>query len=427
MLYQYYSPSKDETAEELILRLYKHHPVFLSWSLRAEVAALDGRRDRANQMIELLEEHGYPEIYIDDLRHFVDDHVSSLWSKQAIEDEDKENPWEVVMRDPAIEVSARYYEDKINREHFQALLEAGINPFPQVRLKLFTGVGSLKQRQFPRVDNTPLNDNLNAPADIEVDETILGIDLRTALSPFNVRPFELYGRAGTRQFSGDATHSEPFFNAGISTRPIAPLSFNLSLEMDSIPSAITIVEKTTYEAIIGQAVYDVKDWWKIGGAVQLYQISDNNERDHAAIYTKFEVNEEYGIWVGGRYDHVTSKESRDSYWTPYRLTQIGLTGDVGKRFGAIYAGFDGFFGLGKERIREDSREEYEALRLQAIEQDWIDELGDAPSSEWQEVLILNGQLRYDLDKDRRLFLRSSYIRQPNHYEYHLSGGAQYQF
>ena len=94
--------------------------------------------------------------------------------------------------------------------------------------------------------------------------------------------------------------------------------------------------------------------------------------------------------MGARYDFVDAIEERESYWTPHELTQIGVTGELNKRKGGWLVALDAFVGMGKENVRPGSMEAYQRLRQQAIEQDWLDELGAPPESDWQEVFIIGG-------------------------------------
>ncbi|MDZ4198473.1 MAG: tetratricopeptide repeat protein, partial [Kiritimatiellia bacterium] len=411
LLYQRHEMDRWTGGTNLIQHLYASHPVLLARRLRAEFAALAGKRHEARLSLRQLEEARYPEPLLNPVADYVHRRMARKFATPGADDlDDSRSVFELRPDKPYIGGRGSYFEDNQGRRNWQILGLGGFHITPYISMEGKGGIGNLRQ------DSTE-----DGRAALDIDETVVGASLNVLLPTGGF----ITGEALQRDFSEPADavlarsvegHFRPFYLTDILLR----------YEHDIAPSAQAAVEDIQYDALMGLGIFSLRDWWDLSASGMFYDFSDDNTRDHLMLGTTWLLAERTGLKLGLRYMFTTSDFESDAYWTPYRLQRYFIETSLQGNYLRHYYNARIRFGLGREGTRPERIEQRRELEDRARRLRFDPGPPDEKEG-WEPVfgLMLSTRLRFG--EYWMIHGELSYNRVPNYEELHLLGEIRYSF
>ncbi len=422
LMYQRYAPGVFDSGQDLINHLTMHHPLFLARRMRAEFAALDGRLYRARENLAMLRRAGYPTQPYDRIEAYVYDHLALRFGMARQTEKSDKGMLDLEIEHPFVGGRFDWFRDALDRRNWATAGFAGLYLTPVIHGEVRGGYGAFQQDYTVNLageEETPVLEGRRA----EVTETFVGARLGMRYERGNTRSSPLTLNAGLErhEYRGDAYFDDWAYMLETAFRPALAFDVLLRFDHSVMPSARSLVEdQLAYDQYAYGGTLRVTDGWDIWTRASYFDINDGNERLHAEISTMWELVEDAGVLAGLEYGYVNAKHFKGDYWTPYRLNQWMVAGQLRNNIYRFYYDIALKWGYAREAIRPEDEAAYERLvergRLFRFDP------GDGPESEWVEVFTANASLRMNLGRYLQAYWEGLYTESVNYHEYKTIAG-----
>ena len=436
LLYERYEVERDVTSEELVNHILENHPYYMGLTMRAQMAALEGKVYRAKELVAELQQSGYPEALVAKVDEEIHAHLAGQYATDTKGETVVKGPWQFDLSRPYVGMRGEYFQDNLDSRNWRLLGLGGMNLTPNLALEGRAGFGQMKQ---PMTNSLPPFPAPPAIPEVKLNEKMAGVAPTITLPNGWVVAAEMAGR----NFTGDVptnlngrtvAFDKTFVQYAVEgqAKPILPLDTSVRWEHDVMPAARVVADNTTYNMASANAVYSISDWWNVWAAGQYYAISDGNTRDHLSLSTDWLVWEDYGLHAGLGYAYANATELNTDYWTPYRLNryygELGMRGNYFRMFYNLRLRY----GFGKQSVRPESEQHYQDLLALSQAQHWpqsaIDQLtATKPVEDWQPVVGVSASSTIKLAEHWELEGEVSYNKVPDYNEITVTGGVKYKF
>jgi len=422
LMYQRYAPGLFASGQDVIDHLAMHHPVFMARRMRAEFAALDGRLYRARENLELLRRAGYPQQPYDRIEAYVYDRLALRFGVVRQTEKSDKGMFDLEIEHPFVGGQFDWFRDSLERRNWTTTGFAGLYLTPVIHGEARGGYGEFRQDYTVNLageEETPVLEGRNAT----VTETFVGarVGMRYEREKIKSSPITLNAGLERHEYRGDAYFDDWAYMFETAFRPALAFDVLLRFDHTAMPSARSLVEENlTYDQYSYGGALRLRDWWDVWTRASFFDIDDGNERLHLEISTLWELVEDAGLLAGLEYSYVDAKHSKVDYWTPYRLNQWMLVGQLRSNLYRLYYDVSLKWGYAREDIREEDQAAYDRLveRARLFQFD----AGDGPESEWVEVFSANAALRMNLGRNLHAHWEGLYTESVNYHEYKTIAG-----
>lgn len=426
LMYQRYSPGAFDSGEDLLDHLAMHHPVFLARRMRAELAALDGRLSKSRHCLELLRRDGYPERPYERIEAFVYQHLALKFGLVRQTAKSDKGMFNLEIEHPYGGGQFEWFKDSLERRNWGTAWHAGLYVTPVINAEARAGYGEFEQRYTLNLagpDDTPILQQRRA----DVTEKFIGgrVGMRIESKKPASSPITINTGLERHEYRGDADFDDWAYMVESAFRPVLYYDVLLRVDHDGMPSARSLTEGLTYDQYSYAGALRVRDWWDLWTRASYYDIADGNERLHLDASTMWELSESAGLLAGFEYGYVDAKHPKIDYWTPYRLNQGFLVGQVRNNFYRFYYDVALKFGYAKEDIRLGDQLAYERLVVRA--KLFKFDPGEGPKSEWVQVFSANAALRMNLGRYLQGYWEGLYNESVNYHEFKTIAGLSLMF
>jgi tetratricopeptide (TPR) repeat protein len=425
LLYQRHAPGIADSGQDVVEKLMGSHPVFLARRLRAETAALHGRLYRAMDTLDTLARDGYPPRLQARTEAYVYDRMSGKLGVSANIGKVNRSAFDLTFDNPYIGGRFGYFRDSLDRRNWDTRFMAGVNVTDPLLLEAYGGFGELRQQY------TIMSPNQDPDPDLELDRISLRVDERHVGARFGYRiepeavdrsSIRLGGYITRREFRKDVERDDWAYGGELAWKPWLSLDLTFAYDHDLEPSARALVRRVRYDLFAFNAVLRIRDWWDVIGALWYYDYTDANERAHWVATSMWELSEEAGLLLGLRYAYSHASRRKNDYWTPYKLHQFLAILGLRHNWHEFYYDVKFMSGIGKEGLRKEDEDDYNALVIQAREQQF--DPGRAPERDWEWIIGAEVALRYYFRRHFDAFTTFSYNETPSYDEIRSTTGVR---
>lgn len=428
LLYQRYEVEREIKGDELVQRIFEKHPYYMGLSYRTKIAALEGRVYRAKELLEELQQSGYPEPLFAQVNYYVQSRLAGEFLAEGKVGGVRKGPFHVELSKPYVGVRGEIFRNNLDEQDWRVLGLGGLRVTPNLVMEARAGMGQMRQ---------PMTATNSASSDIKLTEKMAGIYPAFTFA----NGWLLNGEFAMRNLSGDVptnlngrvrAFDQTFFQYAVEGqgKVFAPLDLNLRFEHDVMPSARQAALENTYNLVSANAAYDLTDWWQLQGGGQHFWFSDGNKRDHATFITDWMLWESAGVHAGLGYAYANAVDASRDYWTPYKLNRYFAEAGFRGNYLRIYYNLAVQYGVGKQDIRPETQAAYENLVQRAQRERWPQSAKDqivAPEADWQPAFQVKASSRLQLGGHWDVNAEFSYNRLPDYNEMTLLGGLKYRF
>ena len=416
LLYQRYAPELFDTGEDVVDHVLVHHPVLLARRLRAGLATLGGRLYRARHCLELLRRDGYSTRPYEEVETFIFEHLAQRFGISPQSEKANRSVFDLEISHPYGSLEFTGFKDSLERRNWRTTGAAGLSLSHAVRLEGRGGYGEYRQRYDENVapaDQPPILEERK----VNMRNTFVGgkIGIRHEPKGKAHSPVSVSAGLERHEYRGDAEFEEWIYMADLAVRPMLPIDIQFKFLHEMIPSALSVSEGVSSDMYAYHGLYFLRDWWEIANSFIYYDINDGNDRSHAEISSLWEANEEIGLLFGVAYDYVDARDAQIDYWTPYRLHEWWLVGELRSNISEFYYDIKIKVGLAREDIRPEDEAVYDALveRARLL----VFDPGDGPEPEWVDVFSASAALRKNVGRHWQASCEGLYTEAPNYHEY----------
>ncbi len=422
LMYQRYAPRLFDTGQDLIDHLAMHHPVLLARRMRAEFAALEGRLYRARENLDHLRTAGYPQRPYDRIEAFVYDRLALRFGVARQTEKSDKGMFNLEIEHPYVGGQFDWFRDSLDRRNWTTGGFAGLYLTPVIYGEVRAGYGAFQQDYTVNLageEQTPVLEGRRA----EVTEKYVGArtGIRVERQKTKSAPILLNAGLERHEYRGDADFDDWAYMFEAAFRPAPAFDVLLRFDHTAMPSARSLVEEQlAYDQYAYGGALRLRDWWDVWTRASYFDINDGNERLHLGFSTLWELVEDAGLLAGLEYSYVDARHAKEDYWTPYRLNQWMLVGQLRNNFYRFYYDVSLKWGYAREDIRPEDQAAYDRLveRARLFRFD----PGDAPESEWVEVFSANASLRMKLGRYLHAHWEGLYTESVNYHEYKTIAG-----
>ncbi|MDD5677384.1 MAG: tetratricopeptide repeat protein [Kiritimatiellae bacterium] len=406
MVYQRYEPDRRKSGEDVVRQAFENHPVFLARCLRAEIAALQGKPNLAGQMLEELNQDGYPDDSLEKLSADVRDLMTSEIQKPLVGpmESRREARW-FDLGHPYIGGDFNATRDDIVIDAWHLTGRAGVNINPRLSVEALGGIGNIKQTiktitpsTFQRItvttntdttiathngsntysetttinyDEATVKTNVTFTEDFKADEQMAGLRLNFRVPGGTALIGELRQRSFTAKAQTNWQETITNINGTVVTnigpakftdaseivgalelqmKPLLALDVAARFEHDVMPSAHSMI---TYNSGGLRGAWRIFDWWNLDANGVYTLVSDSNTMLTLLANTEWLLMEKQCLYAGLQYHFITAEDASIEYWAPFWQQRFYLTARIQRSYFNSYTSVRARLGWTTESVRAD--------------------------------------------------------------------------